>query len=266
MPSRVIREGFLDSDAIAKAGEAAECFFIRLALRCDDYGRFDGRIPLIARACWPLGNGPTDIEVETRLEALVREGIVRRYVVDGKTFVQIEKFKQRLRSPRSKFPGPDGGQVTANSPAHDGQLPDNCPPQAEPVAESEAQAAAHNLAQMAALLEAEGMKCDDLAVNLLAKHGITVQRLADAIATARTRPNHPHPLHLGYLLPILTDRKTSRANGDDGRASAAAAHAKTQRLLREQRVAARLASEMPEAMRPSSRGRGGAVETQRRKP
>ena len=126
MPSRVIREGLIDSEHILAAGEAAEVLFLRLILVADDYGRFDGRLPVICRRCWPIG-GMTDEEVEKRLTALVKNGLVERYEVDGKPFIQIPNFGQRTRAMKSKFPAPNGshdendGQPSGNWRSPDSQ-------------------------------------------------------------------------------------------------------------------------------------------------
>lgn len=106
MPTRLIREGFLDSDPLRAAGELAEVLFTRLMLVADDYGRFDGRVTVICRRCWPLG-GPSEDSVAERLAALAANGLVVVYEVDGKPFICIQKFRQRLRVKNaSKYPDP----------------------------------------------------------------------------------------------------------------------------------------------------------------
>jgi hypothetical protein len=105
MPNRIIREGFLDSDAISNAGEAAEVLFTRLLLVADDYGRFDGRVTVICRRCWPNG-GPNEESIRERLRALVGHELVVMYEVDGKPYLFIPNFKQRSRAMKSKYPPP----------------------------------------------------------------------------------------------------------------------------------------------------------------
>lgn len=105
MPNRILREAMLDSDPVAAAGELAEVLFCRLLLVADDLGRFDGRISVIARRCWPLG-GPGEDSVADRLGALARNGLVVKYEVEGKPFIVIPKFKQRTRTTTSKYPPP----------------------------------------------------------------------------------------------------------------------------------------------------------------
>lgn len=115
MPNRILREGYLDSEKLRLAGELAEVLFVRLMLVCDDFGRFDGRVSVICRRCWPIC-GPTDEDVLTRLVALTGNGLVVTYEVDGKPFIYIPNFKQRTRSPGSKFPNPPTGSQSNDGP------------------------------------------------------------------------------------------------------------------------------------------------------
>ena len=105
MPNRIMREGFLDAEAISRAGELAEVLFTRLILVADDYGRFDGRLTVICRRCWPNG-GPDEESVKERLVALAKHGLIVRYEVDGKPYLFLPNFKQRSRAMKSKFPPP----------------------------------------------------------------------------------------------------------------------------------------------------------------
>lgn len=145
MPSRMIREGYLDSDPLRQAGELAEILFTRLMLVADDYGRFDGRVTVICRRCWPLG-GPTETDVSQRIVALVREGLVVLYEVGGKPFIFIPKFNQRLRlKSASKWPDPpEISTASAQMPDTCRTLtdhpPDACAPEAEAHSEVEANA------------------------------------------------------------------------------------------------------------------------------
>lgn len=124
MPSRYIRDGLLDSERLARAGELAEVLFVRLMLVADDYGRFDGRITVMCRKCWPIGDEstPSELDIIDRLAALDREGLIRAYEVDGKPYILIPRFRQRTRAQRSKYPDPPSPEQVKDSP-----LPDRCP-------------------------------------------------------------------------------------------------------------------------------------------
>lgn len=118
MPNRILREGLLDSERLRLAGEAAEVLFVRLTLVADDFGRFDGRVTVICRRCWPLG-GPDDKDVLERLVKLTEQRLVIAYEVDGKPFIFIPNFKQRTRSSKSKFPDPPPGLQSNDGPTAD---------------------------------------------------------------------------------------------------------------------------------------------------
>lgn len=131
MPSRILRESFLDSENVSKAGELAEVLFVRLLLIVDDFGRFDGRLSVICRRCWPLGEitDPTEVEVLERMSKLIEYKLVIPYEKDGKPFIYIPKFKQRTRATKSKYPDPpdtcpqDAGHMPVNGQTDDGQTP-----------------------------------------------------------------------------------------------------------------------------------------------
>lgn len=123
MPTRMIREGLLDSEPMARAGELAEILFTRLMLVADDYGRFDGRVSVICRRCWPIG-GPTEREVLERLTALTENGLVVAYEVNGKPFIYIPKFNQRLRTKNpSKYPDPPDADAAPSNVSHRPDIP-----------------------------------------------------------------------------------------------------------------------------------------------
>jgi hypothetical protein len=130
MPNRILREGLLDSEPLSKSGEKAEVLFMRLLLVADDFGRFDGRLSVICRRCWPLGEptDPNEMDVLERLTKLTEHKLVVAYEVDGKPFIFIPKFKQRTRASKSKFPDPPANNPQLDRPMTDnGQSPDGQP-------------------------------------------------------------------------------------------------------------------------------------------
>jgi hypothetical protein len=106
MPSRYIREGLLTSDAFNALDDACEAFWTRLLLVVDDFGRFDGRAIVVRSRCYPLREDVTVADVERRLDALHRAGLVVRYVVEGKPYLQLTKWTTAPRAKSSKYPEP----------------------------------------------------------------------------------------------------------------------------------------------------------------
>lgn len=120
MPSRIIREGWVDSDAIDKLSAAAERFFLRLCLRADDWGRFQGDPRLLRSALFPLRDDITIADVVawtrecTSATNAKGEPLVASYQADGKCYLVVLKHGQRRRPDmRPKFPDPPPGIETA---------------------------------------------------------------------------------------------------------------------------------------------------------
>ncbi len=122
MPTRIIRDGILDSEAINSLSESCELFYRRLMSLVDDYGRYEAN-PDVLRAklfALQLDRWPTE-RVKSNLAALgesrctsVGHGdspLVTVYEVGGKKYLQINNFGQRVQS-KEKYPSPDSRKVT----------------------------------------------------------------------------------------------------------------------------------------------------------
>jgi hypothetical protein len=84
----------------------------------DDFGRYDGRPKILKAALYPLRlEQIRDADLATWIRATEEAGLVRVYAVDGKEYLQIEKFDQRMRAKKSKWPPPDA--VTRTHPRAD---------------------------------------------------------------------------------------------------------------------------------------------------
>lgn len=108
MPNRIIRDGWIESEAINALDVHSERFFLRLCLRADDFGRFHANPSLVKSSLYPLTDTVRSTDIPRFFAACEEAGLVRCYECDGKKFVEIVKFDQRTRSARSKFPAPDG--------------------------------------------------------------------------------------------------------------------------------------------------------------
>ncbi len=107
MPNRIIREGIISSEPVNSLGWAEEVFYRRLLSVVDDFGRFHGNPSLLRAACYPLqvdkvGNQ----DIAKWLTKCVGAGLVKAYTVDGKDYVEVEKFGQQVRAKASKYPQP----------------------------------------------------------------------------------------------------------------------------------------------------------------
>lgn len=111
MPNRIIGGGICASDTLQALADNAEAevLFYRLLVVADDFGRFDGRLAVIRAACFPLRTETTLTQkIGHWLTALERVRLIRRYEVDGKPYLLINKWEQhqRIRAVRAKYPDP----------------------------------------------------------------------------------------------------------------------------------------------------------------
>jgi len=130
MPSRVLREGLLDSDAIGAVSPGAEMLFVRLLLLADDFGRYDGRVSVICRRAFVNRRSVDEHMTADWLHELDNAGLVRLYEVDARPYLELLNFRQRTRSQVSKYPA-RLAPSTVNQPLtskNDGQPPDKRQP------------------------------------------------------------------------------------------------------------------------------------------
>ncbi|MBM4419878.1 MAG: hypothetical protein FJ033_16465 [Chloroflexi bacterium] len=116
MPSRVIRGEILSSDTLSRVSLEAEALFWRLLIAADDFGRLDGRLPVLRALLFPIRNVPVEHIEEWLCELEYADesgGPLLRYVVEGRPYVLLQKWeKHRSNSKRAKesrFPAPPTG-------------------------------------------------------------------------------------------------------------------------------------------------------------
>lgn len=115
MANRVLRD-WTTSEVMNRLSSGAETFFTRLIMRADDYGSFYANPKLLKAGLFPL----KDVS-ETTVSGWVDEchivGLLLKYNVEGKDYIRIKNFGQRLRNMRNVFPPPpadNSQQVAAN--------------------------------------------------------------------------------------------------------------------------------------------------------
>ena len=109
MPNRIIKESICTSDSIDQLNWFEEVLFYRLMVNCDDFGRFDGRIPVIKNRLFPLKDNLTAKSVRDGINKLASAGLVFLYESDGKPYLYLPTWNdhQNVRAKRSKYPEPD---------------------------------------------------------------------------------------------------------------------------------------------------------------
>lgn len=88
-----------------------EVFFYRLMVKCDDFGRCDGRLKIIKGHCFPLKD-ITEEELDKALNKLSLVGLIRRYTVGGHPYIQFVTWEkhQTVRNKKSKYPSIEEGE------------------------------------------------------------------------------------------------------------------------------------------------------------
>jgi len=106
MPTRYLKPGICDSEAVDRCSPLAECLFYRLLVNVDDFGRIDARPAVIRSKCFPLKDAICNKDVEKLLLELQANGLVLLYQSNGCAFLQMNKWDNVPRSKESKCPAP----------------------------------------------------------------------------------------------------------------------------------------------------------------
>jgi hypothetical protein len=98
-----------NSDKINSITVYAERFFIRLIMKVDDYGCFYGDPRILRANLFPLlQNGVREADISRWMAECQKAGLIRLYESDeGKHYLQICDFRQRLDRAKAKFPKPE---------------------------------------------------------------------------------------------------------------------------------------------------------------
>lgn len=111
MPTRYLRPGIRDSETIDALTPLAETLFYRLLVTVDDFGRADARPAMIKAQCFPIKSSITTEQAGELLLELAASGLVLLFTVDGKQFLQMQKWENAPRAKESKFPSPEDARA-----------------------------------------------------------------------------------------------------------------------------------------------------------
>lgn len=104
---RIVRGGIIKSDRVNLLSWAGEVFYRRLMSVVDDYGRYESRPAILRADLFPLRiDKVSDADVVKWLTECSKAGLVSIYHVNGKEFLELLDFNQRLRQKISKYPPP----------------------------------------------------------------------------------------------------------------------------------------------------------------
>lgn len=116
MPTRILRDGILESDRFDSISPLSELFYRRLMSVVDDYGRFTADIAVLVSRCFPRRPSWADEEmVSLALAECGHAGLLSLYSVSDKNYLEITNFGQRTRY-ESKYPSPEDVTKDRQSP------------------------------------------------------------------------------------------------------------------------------------------------------
>lgn len=112
MPDRVVRQDILTSDAVNALSWPAEVFYRRLMSLADDFGRYEADVALLRAFLFPKKlSQVSDSDIVKWMGECSKTGLIRSYQVGNKGYLEIQKFGQRLRAMRSKYPEPSADDI-----------------------------------------------------------------------------------------------------------------------------------------------------------
>jgi hypothetical protein len=107
MPTRLLREGILDSPRIEQLSELAELFYRRLMSLADDHGLYHAHPTRLRSNAYPTRiDRYTDDQVRAWRDECVAAGLVYLYRVRGVDYLQMLDWRQQVKA-KPKFPAPD---------------------------------------------------------------------------------------------------------------------------------------------------------------
>ena len=108
MGNRILRD-WTDSRKIDSLSADAERFFTRLIMKADDYGRYIADATLLRSSLFPLRvNKIKEDKIQVWLNDCQQADLIHCYEVDGKKYLEIKMFDQKLKVRKSKYPPSNG--------------------------------------------------------------------------------------------------------------------------------------------------------------
>jgi hypothetical protein len=106
MPTRYLKPGVRDSEAIDNLSPQAEVLFYRLLVTVDDFGRFDARPAMIKAQCFPIKDSISIAKCKDLLDELNNKGLIYIYEAGNKLNLMMCKWDNVPRAKESKYPAP----------------------------------------------------------------------------------------------------------------------------------------------------------------
>lgn len=115
MPSRIVREGLLDSPGYAALSDAAKLLYIHLLLLADDLGCIAATATFLRRRAFY--DTPTNERIAKLMGELVDVDFIRTYTHEQGQYAFIPRYRQRLQRYTLKHPQPPLALLTKDDDA-----------------------------------------------------------------------------------------------------------------------------------------------------
>ena len=113
MPSRYLR-GEIITSRWNRCSWMGQSFYIRLLGLVCDYGRCEADPTILCAQAFPTYPHFRTVTVSRLLNELAANELILLYSVDGKPYLQILRWRERVRQRTSRFPGPPTDKFDAN--------------------------------------------------------------------------------------------------------------------------------------------------------
>lgn len=105
MAKRVLKD-WTASDKVDTLSAHAEVFFTRLIMKADDFGSYYANPKLLKAALFPLKEEVTYKKIGVWVFECIEAGLIFPYEADGREYIRIVEFGQRLQNMRNAHPHP----------------------------------------------------------------------------------------------------------------------------------------------------------------
>lgn len=109
MPSRILREGIIDSESFGSLTEGAQLLYYRLLSMVDDFGRYEANPRLLIIRLFPWAQDRYDAHMMASRLGELSEGLdprIKLYSVGNKQYLEIIDSQRTPRARKSRYPDP----------------------------------------------------------------------------------------------------------------------------------------------------------------
>lgn len=112
MPNRMLRD-WTGSEKVNGLSVHAERFFTRLIMKVDDYGCLFAHVSLLKANLFPLLlDAIREADISRWMAECQKAGLIVLYEANGKKYLQILDFRQRLDKAKAKYPLPTNAGIS----------------------------------------------------------------------------------------------------------------------------------------------------------